>query len=96
MVKKGISPEQARKIREQKGLEETKLQKLRFAKGLSQRQLSVISGVSQRTIQCYEQRTRDINGAHIKTLCDLCIALDCKITDIIDNKTLIDRYNIVK
>ena len=93
---KGITPEQARKIREQNGLKETKLQKLRFAKGLSQKQLSVISGVSVRSIQCYEQHQRDINNAHLNTLCDLCIALDCKITDIIDDETLIERYKIVK
>lgn len=96
MSEKGITPEQARQIRKRKGLEETKLQQLRFSKGLSQRELSVISGVAARAIRSYEQRERDINGARLNTLCDLAIALNCKITDILEDDTLIERYKICK
>ena len=96
MSERGITPEQARQIRKQKGLDETKLQKLRFSKGLSQRELSVISGVAARAIRGYEQRERDIDGARFSTLCALCIALDCKISDIIEDDALIERYKIIK
>lgn len=96
MRKYGMSPEQARQIREQKGIEETKLQTARVKKGLSQKQLSVVSGVTLRAIQCYEQRTRSIDNAHIETLCDLCLALDCRLEDLIESKTVIDKLRMTK
>lgn len=96
MTKRGISVEEAKRIREAKGLEPTKLQKIRTKKGYSQKQLSVVSGVSLRAIQCYEQRIRDIDGAHFDALCSLCIALDCKIEDIIENEKLIEKYRLAK
>ena len=91
-----MSPEQARQIREQKGIEETKLQAARIKKGLSQKQLSIVSGVTLRAIQCYEQRTRSIDNAHIETLCDLCLALDCRLEDLIESKTVIDKLRMTK
>lgn len=96
MAKKGISPEQAKKIREQKGIKDTKLQQARLKKGYSQKQLSVVSGVSLRAIQCYEQRDRSIDGARLDKLCDLSLALDCKIDDIIENEELIYKFKMVK
>lgn len=96
MSKRGITPEQARRIRKRKGLYETKLQKLRFLKGMSQRELSVISGVAARTIIGYEQQERDIDSARLSTLCDLCGALDCKMSDIIEDDALVERYKKIK
>ncbi len=72
------------------------LQEKRVKKGYSQNDLAVASGVSKRTIQCYEQGTRDINGAHIKALCDLAIALDCKITDLLTDEKLKAQYKMVR
>lgn len=97
MRKRGITPEQAKKIREAKGLRDTKLQKLRTEKGLSQNELSVISGITRRTLQAYEQNSeRKIDNARLEALCDLCIALDCKIEDILEDKSLISKYRLVK
>ena len=96
MTKRGISVEQAKKIREEKGIEETKLQKARMKKGYSQKTLSVVSGVSQRSIQCYEQRTREIDGARLEALCNLSLALDCKIEDIIESTELIEKFRLTK
>lgn len=96
MAKKGISVETAKKIREKKGIEETKLQKMRVKKNYSQNQLAVVSGVAARAIRSYEQRERAIEGAHLETLCNLCLALDCKIEDIIENKDLIEKYKMTK
>ena len=96
MRKRGMTPERARKLREAKGIEETKLQKIRVEKGFSQKDLSVVSGVTVRSIQCYEQRTRDINSARLDTLCHLCMSLGVKIEDILESDTLIERYRIVK
>lgn len=96
MKKRGMSPERARKLREEKGKEDTKLQRLRVAKGFSQKDLSVVTGVTVRAIQCYEQRTRNIDNARLNTLCDLAIGLNCRIADILEDETLIDRYKMVK
>lgn len=96
MSKRGITPEQARRMRKRKGLDETKLQRLRFSKGMSQRELSVISGVAARSIRGYEQRERDIDSTRLSTLCALCGALDCKMSDIIEDESLIERYKKIK
>lgn len=96
MKKRGMTPEQAKKIREEKGLKETKLQVLRTQKGLSQAELAAISGVAKRTVQGYEQDTRSIDNAKLDTLCSLCLALDCKMEDIIEDKELIIRYRKIK
>lgn len=96
MVKKGITPQIAKKIRASKGIEETNLQKIRVEKGLSQGELAETSGITRRTIQGYEQQTRPIEGARLEILCDLCIALGCKIEDIIDSQELIEKYKRTK
>jgi len=96
MNKKGITVEIAKKIRDDKGIKETKLQKLRVKKGYSQKQFAAVSGVTVRAIQGYEQRSRPIEGARLDTLCSLCFALDCKIEDILENETLIEKYKICK
>lgn len=93
---KGITTEQAQKIRAQKGIEGTKLQQARLRKGLSQKQLSVVSGLSQRTIECYEQRSRAIDNARLETLCALCLSLGCKLEDILENKEVIEKYKMCK
>lgn len=93
---RGISVEQAKKIREGKGIADTKLHKARLKKGLSQKHLSDLSGVSLRAIQCYEQQTRVIEHAKLQTLCDLCSALDCKIEDILEDKEIIKKFNQAK
>jgi len=68
-----------------------KLQELRKNKGLSQSQLSKLSGVPLRTIQQWECGQRDIDGAALERLCDLAIALDCKIYDIIESPKVIEK-----
>lgn len=93
---RGITIEQAKKIRDEKGLEETKLQKIRVERNLSQKQLSVISGVSLRAIQCYEQQTRVIENAKLETLINLSVALGCKIGDILEDEAIAERYKVVR
>lgn len=96
MAKKGITVEQAGKIRKAKGIEETNLCKMRRKKGLSQRELGNVSGVAERAIRMYEQRERKIEVAKLNTLCDLALALGCRIEDILDNETLTKKYKAVK
>lgn len=65
------------------------LKDMREKKGISQSQLSKASGINVRTIQHYEQGSKDINGAKLNTLISLAEALDCKIYDILSNEELI-------
>ena len=76
--------------------EQTNLQKLRIKKGLSQSQLAAKSGVTLRMVQSYEQRDRHIEGAKLDSLCSLALSLDCKIEDILDDKTLIEKFKLAK
>ena len=96
MSKRGMKPQQAAKIRIKKGLNSTKLQRLRVAKGLSQSELSAISGIPIRRIQHYEQQVRPIDSARLDTLCDLCLALNCKIEDLLESKQVIEKLRMTK
>lgn len=93
--KRGMTPIQASKIRVKKNLEETKLQKIRVKRGLSQSELAEISGIPLRSLQEYEQQ-RTIDNAKLNTLCKLCIALNCKLEDILESKELIAKLKITK
>lgn len=70
----------------------------RTEKGLSQSKLAEKSGVNVRAIQFYEQGIRDINGAKLETLIALAMALECRISDILNNdsrlKELCNKVNL--
>ena len=72
----------------------SKLQYRRTLKGITQLELSELSGVSLSLIQKYERGSkgsRDIDGADIGRLCDLAIALDCTVFDIMESDELINK-----
>ena len=94
-MKIGINVEQAAEIRSQKGLIPTNLQSVRVDRKLTQNQLAKLSGVSIRTIQHFESRNRDIDGAHLDILLDLCMALNCGLCDILESKDLINKVKQV-
>ena len=62
-----------------------KLKEMRQAKGLSQAQLAEKIELNVRTIQHYEQGSKNFDHARIDTLLKVCIALGCKLEDIIEN-----------
>ena len=64
--------------------EPTKLQVFRKASGLSQASLALLSGVSLRSIQMYEQRNKDINKAQAATLRALGKSLCRSIEELLD------------
>lgn len=66
------------------------LQNIRLAKGLSQADLAQESGIKKQVIQHYEQGFRDLNGARLSTLLKLCLALDCRLSDILDDPETLD------
>ena len=71
-----------------------KLQALRLAAGLSQSQLAEETGISVRMIQKYEQGAKDLNGAKLFTLLKLCLALKCRLSDIVTEPEVIELLRI--
>lgn len=59
------------------------LREIRKDRGWLPSELSKRSGVNKQMIQFYENGTKDINGARLKTLLKLCSALNCKLSDIV-------------
>lgn len=60
------------------------LKDIRETRGLTQKELSIKSGVPERTIRSYEQNTRDIKKASWGTLVALSDVLQCGIHEIIN------------
>jgi transcriptional regulator with XRE-family HTH domain len=97
MSKKGMTPEVAEELRIKKDIGRgSKLRRLRVKKELSQSELADLSGVPLKTLQKYEQGTTPLDGAKLNTICNLCIALNCKIEDIIEDEELIEKYTEIK
>lgn len=72
-----------------------KLKELRQAAGLSQSQLAEKTGINVRTLQHYEQGSKVFDHARIDTILKVCLALNCKLEDVVENQEyieLIKRY----
>lgn len=76
-----------------------KLKEMRQTRGLSQSQLAEKTGLNVRTLQHYEQGSKVFDHARIDTIFRVCLALDCKFEDVIENQEYIDlikRYEKIK
>ena len=67
-----------------------KLKKIRQSRGLSQSQLAEKTGINVRTIQHYEQGSKNFDHARIDTILKVCITLNCKLEDVIENPEYVD------
>lgn len=67
-----------------------RLKELRQAKGLSQSQFSEKTGINIRTLQHYEQGSKDFDHARIDTILKACLALNCGLEDIIENQECVE------
>lgn len=67
-----------------------KLKEKRQVAGLSQSQLAEKTGINVRTIQHYEQGSKIFDHARIDTILKCCVALNCKLEDILDNDECIE------
>lgn len=67
-----------------------KLKQLRMAQGLSQSQLAEKTGLNVRVLQHYEQGTKNFDHARIDILLKYCLALNCKLSDLIENPEYLD------
>ena len=70
------------------------LKEIRESRGMSQQDLADKSGINKRMIQAYEQGYRDINGAKLSTLVTLCIVLECRLSEIVDDSQLIKYLEV--
>lgn len=68
----------------------TKLKSKRVEAGMSQSQLAEKAGLNVRTLQHYEQASKPFDHARIDTILKVCIALSCKIEDVLENQDYID------
>ena len=67
----------------------TKLKFERIKNDLTQSKLSRISKVNLSTIRSYEKAEKSIDRAAINTIIKLCYALNCQISDILEDEELI-------
>lgn len=67
-----------------------KLKSMRISRGLSQSKLAAMAGINTRTLQHYEQGSKDFDHAKLSTIFSVCNALECKLSDIINDENFID------
>ena len=67
----------------------TKLKFERIKNDLTQSKLSRISNVNLSTIRSYKKAEKSIDRAAINTIIKLCYALNCQISDILEDEELI-------
>ena len=73
----------------------TKLKEMRQKANMTQNQLAKKTNISIRTLQSYEQGAKIFDNARIDTIMKICLALNCKISDVIENEeylSLITKY----
>ncbi len=63
---------------------ETKLKTVRQSKGLTQRELAERTGISLRTLQHYEQGSKDLNQAAALTVYAIAKALEVEMVELLD------------
>lgn len=74
----------------------SKLKNLRRSRGLSQSQLSGLTGVNMRTLQHYEQGSKIFDHAKLDTILRVCIALGCRVEDLIEDPETLERLSIYR
>lgn len=68
----------------------SKLKTKRMETGISQSQLADKANMNVRTLQHYEQQTKIFDNARIDTILRVCLALKCKMEDVIENPKYIE------
>lgn len=68
----------------------SKIKDLRESMGFSQSVFGELTGLSFRSLQEYEQGRRSLVGAKLPTLLKICLTLNCRLDDIIDDAETLD------
>lgn len=73
----------------------SKLKEKRLEVGFSQAQLAKKAGINMRTLQHYEQDNspKTFDNARIDTILRVCLALNCKVSDVIEKQEYVDLIN---
>lgn len=71
---------------------ESKLKTVRQKAGFSQIRLSDATGVNFRTLQAYEQGTKVFDHARLETILRICLVLNCRMEDILEETDLLKKY----
>lgn len=75
---------------------QTKLKAMRIKTGLTQREVVERTGINAQTYSQYEQGVKNFDSARLGVILNICIALNCKLEDIIESKEIletIEAYN---
>lgn len=72
------------------------LKEERNKKGYSVHKLSILSNISQRTLEAFDGKYRSISTCKLKTLCKLALTLDCSILDLLDDPETIYLFKLAK
>lgn len=71
----------------------TKLKAARVAAGVTQSALADAADLNVRTLQHYEQGYKPFDNARLDTILKVCLALDCDLSDVLDNEDYIALWN---
>lgn len=71
----------------------TKLKALRLKAGLTQREVVEATGINAGTYTQYEQGVKNFDNARINVILKVCVVLNCRIDDIMENPEYIKAYN---
>lgn len=72
----------------------TKLKAKRMEVGLTQSQLAEKAEINVRVLQHYEQGSKCFDNARIDKILKVCLALNCKIEDVIENEEYIELLKL--
>lgn len=89
-ILKAQQPEPVKKTRGPRHKANTKLKALRVGSALTQLEVATRAGLNLRTYQYYEQGNKPIEGAKLETLLKICLALNCKLDEIIEDENLVE------
>lgn len=82
-----------KKTRPPRNAASTKLKALRVARGITQREMVERTGINAGTYSQYEQGVKKFDNARINVILRVCVALNCRIDDIMENPEYINAYN---
>lgn len=72
------------------------LKELREKAGLTQEELAQRAGCSYPLIFAYEQGKRSLADAKLKTVVNIAVALNCRITDLLTDEELVEKCRVIK
>ena len=81
-----------KKTRPPRNFAPTKLKAARLKAGLSQSNLAERTGLNVRTLQHYEQGSKNFDLVKFNVIINTCLVLNCRVEDIIENEETIKLF----